>query len=73
MGLILTAIITLLPFLQRAAINPPPPFTEQMTLTLVMMGGGGLKVPPPLYLFVKTIEKVQRLCTVLKKILDWQF
>ena len=36
--------------------------------TLVMMGGGGLlKVPPPLFLFVKTIEKVIRLCTVLKK------
>ena len=42
-------------------------------LTLVMMGGlqtlvliGGLKVPP-LFLFVKTIEKVIRLCTVLKK------
>ena len=29
-------------------------------------GGGGLKVPP-LFLFVKTIEKVIRLCTVLKK------
>ena len=28
-------------------------------------GGGGLKVPP-LFLFVKTIEKVMRLCTVLK-------
>ena len=36
-------------------------------------GGGGLKVPP-LFLFVKTIEKVIRLCTVLKKKLyDWQF
>ena len=34
--------------------------------TLVLMGGGGLKVPP-LFLFVKTIEKVIRLCTVLKK------
>ena len=35
--------------------------------------GGGLKVPPP-FLFVKTIEKVIRLCTALKKkILDWQF
>ena len=33
--------------------------------TLVMMGGGH-KVPPPLFLFVKTIEKVIRLCTVLK-------
>ena len=33
--------------------------------TLVLMGG--LKVPPPLSLFVKTIEKVIRLCTVLKK------
>ena len=36
-------------------------------------GGGGLKVPPP-FLFVKTIEKVIRLCTVLKKkLFDWQF
>ena len=34
--------------------------------TLVMMGRG-LNVPPPLFLFVKTIEKVIRLCTVLKK------
>ena len=33
--------------------------------TLVMMGGGGLKVPT-LFLFVKIIEKVIRLCTVLK-------
>ena len=33
--------------------------------TLVLMGG--LKVPPPPFLFVKTIEKVIRLCTVLKK------
>ena len=34
---------------------------------------GGLKVPPP-FLFVKTIEKVIRLCTVLKKkLFDWQF
>ena len=32
-----------------------------------MMGGGGLTVPPPLFLFVKTIEKVIRLCTVVKK------
>ena len=48
-------------------------------LTLVMMGGlqtlvmmkGGSKSPPP-FLFVKTIEKVIRLCTVLKKkIFDW--
>ena len=31
-----------------------------------MMGGGGLKVPP-YFLFVKTIEKVIRLCTVLRK------
>ena len=31
-----------------------------------MMEGGGLKVPPTLSLFVKTIEKVIRLCTVLK-------
>ena len=30
------------------------------------MGGGGLKVPP-LFFFVKTIEKVIRECTVLKK------
>ena len=29
-----------------------------------MMGGGGLKVSPP-FLFVKTIEKVIRLCIVL--------
>ena len=50
-------------------------------LTLVMMGGlqtlvmmrGGSKCPPP-FLFVKTIEKVIRLCTVLKKkLFDWQF
>ena len=34
--------------------------------TLVMIGGG-TKCPPPLFLFVKTIEKVIRLCTVLKK------
>ena len=35
---------------------------------------GGLKVPPPPFLFVKTIEKVIRLCTVLKKkLFDWQF
>ena len=34
-------------------------------LTLVLMGGG-LRVPP-LFLFVNTIEKVIRLCTVLKK------
>ena len=34
---------------------------------------GGLKVPPP-FLFVKTIEKVIRLCTVWKKkLFDWQF
>ena len=37
--------------------------------TLVMIGGGS-KCPPPLFLFVKTIEKVIRLCTVLKKI-EW--
>ena len=45
-----------------------------LSLTLVMMGGlqtlvmmrGGSKCPPP-FLFVKTIEKVIRLCTVLKK------
>ena len=35
--------------------------------TLVMMGGGGVKGAPPLFLFVKTIEKVIRLCTMLKK------
>ena len=41
--------------------------------TLVLMGGGGLKVPP-LFLFVKTLEKVIRLCTVLKKkLFDLQF
>ena len=34
--------------------------------TLVLMGGGGSKGPPP-FLFVKTIEKVIRLCIVLKK------
>ena len=35
--------------------------------------GEGLKVPSP-FLFVKTIEKVIRLCTVFKKkIFDWQF
>ena len=39
--------------------------------TLVMIGGGGLKVPP-LFLFVKTIEKEIRLGTVLKKqFFDW--
>ena len=32
---------------------------------LVLMGGGGSKCPPPLFLFVKTIEKVIRLCSVL--------
>ena len=52
--------------------NLPAPSKEFLTLllmgcfqTLVLMGGG-LKVPP-LILFVKTIEKVIRLCTVLKK------
>ena len=36
-------------------------------------GGGGSKCPP-LFLFVKTIEKVIRLCTVLKKkLFDCQF
>ena len=40
-------------------------------LTLVMMGGGQ---SAPLFLFVKTIEKVIRLCTVLKKkLFEWQF
>ena len=34
--------------------------------TLVLMGGGAQSAPPP-FLFVKTIEKVKRLCTVLKK------
>ena len=35
--------------------------------------GGAQSAPPP-FLFVKTIEKVIRLCTALKKkILDWQF
>ena len=29
------------------------------------MRGGGLKVPPPLFFFLKTIEKLIRLCTVL--------
>ena len=36
-------------------------------------GGGAQSAPPP-FLFVKTIEKVIRLCTVLKKkLFDWQF
>ena len=30
-------------------------------------GGWGAQSAPPLFLFVKTIEKVIRLCTVLKK------
>ena len=30
-------------------------------------GGGAQSAPPPLFLFVKTLEKVIRLCTVLKK------
>ena len=30
-------------------------------------GGGGGAQSTPLFLFVKTIEKVKRLCTVLKK------
>ena len=41
-----------------------------VTLTLVMIRGKYTlvtKCPPPLFLFVKTIEKVIRLCTVLKK------
>ena len=44
----------------------------ELFLTLVMMGGlqtlvlMGTLSPPP-FLFVKTIEKVIRLCTVLKK------
>ena len=53
--------------------------TRTTLLTLVMMGGlqtlvlMGLKVLPPFF-FVKTIEKVIRLCSALKKkILDWQF
>ena len=40
---------------------------------LVMIGGGGLNVPPPLFLSVKTIEKVIKLCTVLKKKIEWEF
>ena len=44
-----------------------------LLLNLSYEGGGGLKVSP-LFLFVKTIEKVIRLCTVLKKkLFDWQF
>ena len=39
---------------------------------LVLMGWGeGLKVPPPLSLFVKPIEKVIRLCTVLIFFIYW--
>ena len=42
--------------------------------TLVMIGGGwGAQSPPPPILFVKTIEKVIRLCTVLKKKLSGSF
>ena len=35
--------------------------------TLVMIGGEGAQSAPPLFLFVKTIEKEIRLCTVLNK------
>ena len=41
-------------------------YTGKQPLTLVMMGGGAQSAPP-LFLFVKTIEKVMRLCTVFKK------
>ena len=54
---------------------PPPHFfnlSYDGGFTDLSFIGGGLKVPPP-FLFVKTIEKVIRLCTALKKkILDWQ-
>ena len=36
-------------------------------ITFFKLRGGGLKVPPTLFLFVKAIEKVIRLCTVMKK------
>ena len=38
--------------------------------TLVLMGGVGAQ-SAPLFLFVKTIEKVIRLCSVLEKKNDW--
>ena len=45
--------------------------TENLNLTYDV--GGGLKVPPPLFLFEKTIEKVIRLCTVLIIVLSGSF
>ena len=49
------------------------PWTD-LTLTLVMIGGmGAQSAPSPLFLFVKTIEKVIRLYTVLKKKLSGSF
>ena len=38
-----------------------------------MMGGGGSKCPPPLSLFVKTIEKEIGLCSVLTFFLSGSF
>ena len=35
--------------------------------TKFLIDGGGSKCPPPLSLFMKTIEKVIRLCTMIKK------
>ena len=54
--------------------------TDPLRLTLVLMGclkllvlmGGGIEsTPPPLILFVKTIEKVIRLCTVFIFFFEW--
>ena len=42
-------------------------YTGKQPLTLVMMGGGGAQSAPPLFLFVKSIEKGIGLCTVWKK------
>ena len=44
----------------RLQVDPDPILV--LILTLVMMGGGAQS--DPLFLFVKTIEKVIRLCTV---------
>ena len=52
-------------------------FWEKRCFNLSYDGGFtdlSFNAPPPPFLFVKTIEKVIRLCTVLeKKLFDWQF
>ena len=48
---------------------PPPDQTLGPTCKFLIL----VKVPPPLFLFVKTIEKVIRLCTVFKFFFEWYF